>query len=208
MKSSIFPGKTLAIASAALVMLFVVGFLISGDQPVQSKQTHAALLSNGAPATHTTTRIDNPENYPLVPKSKPQSHRKSTTKIADKAADTSKVEAIAEDVTPVDEMVVMGMAEQSDKATVASIREAHPQIGWSNFENYIKEKAISPDGKAGMVKVAFIVNTDGTCDDFKVKSGLTEAADKKAIDLIKNGPSWTGNADGQPKETTVSVEFH
>jgi len=207
MNNSIFPWKTLAIASAALIVLFVGGFLISGNQPVESKQTYKApanTASNGVAAAN-TNKIE-PQNYQQA--SKPLPGKKAVKKKPTETVDTSKSAVTEEEATPIDEMVVMGMAAQADKATVASIREAHPKIGWGNFENYIKEKAVSPDGKAGTVKVAFIVNTDGTCDNFKVKSGLTEAADQKAIELIKNGPSWTGNADGQARETTVNVEFH
>jgi hypothetical protein len=210
MKNSIFPWKTLAIATAALTILFIGGFLISGDQPVQSKQTQkvAAVASSYNPSGAAETEKIEPKEYPYIPTEKPQHtlHKKSINKSI--AADTGKTPPNPEDITPIDEMVVIGMAEQADKATVASIREAHPKMGWSNFENYIKEKAVSPDGKSGIVKVAFTVNTDGTCDGFKVKTGLTDAADQKAIELIKNGPSWTGNADGQPKETIVSVDFH
>ena len=213
MNRSISPWKTLAIATAVLVILFVGGFLISGTQPVQSRQTapvYNAPVNPSAPANVTTvnkpaTNIDPPL---IVAKPKSRTH-----KIAAKPVDTSIAKSVAntmeEEQTPLDEMVVMGMATAGNKAAVETASSgAHPQNGWSSFETYLKESAVSPDGKTGTVKVSFMVNNDGRCGGFKVETSLTKAADQKAIELIKNGPSWIGNTDGPPKETTISVEFH
>jgi len=126
--------------------------------------------------------------------------KKPVTKIVAKP-DTAKAE-----VTPLDEMIVMGMSSQVNNAD-PSTRIAHPKIGWANFETYLRDGATSPDKKAGLVKVSFLVHEDGTCTDFKVVNSLSKVADQSAIKLIKNGPAWIGSVDGDAKETTVTVNF-
>ena len=133
----------------------------------------------------------------------------STKKPVKKTAtvtDTAKTkQTILTEQMPLDEMAVMDMTSQGNRAA-ASSNSAHPQTGWNSFKNYLKEKAISPDGKTGTVKLAFLVSSEGELSGFKIKQGLTEAADKKAIELIKNGPSWVESTDGS--ETVISIDFH
>jgi outer membrane biosynthesis protein TonB len=136
-------------------------------------------------------------------KSKPNAAAPKAKAVADSSKTTAPIEAEA---TPLDEMAVMNMTSQGDKAASSS-GKAHPQNGWNNFLRYLKEKAISPDGKTGMVKISFTINTEGACSEFKIKQGLTDVANQKAIELLKNGPAWIDAGDG-PAETTVNVEFH
>jgi hypothetical protein len=85
--------------------------------------------------------------------------------------------------------------------------DARPQNGWQSYNEYLKKNAQSPDGKTGKVKVSFMVAADGSLSQFKVIKTLSEAADKKAIDLISNGPAWIGGTDKKAKEVKVSVSF-
>jgi len=133
-------------------------------------------------------------------KPKQQKPKKPAKKVSSKT-DTTKTEA-----TPLDEMIVMGMASQSNTNDV-SAKIAHPKIGWANFETYLRDGAVSPDRKSGLVKISFLVHEDGSCTDFKVVNSLSKAADKSAIKLIKDGPVWIGAATGEVKETTVTVNF-
>jgi hypothetical protein len=218
MNSNIFPWKTLAIASSAVIILFIGGFLISGNQPVQSRQTHAykapANTSGGGDVA--STAINSKPLTNIVPpvvaaKPKPVPPKKAIKKTKAKSADNATSESVTPvEETPLDEMVVIGMSTQKAevKPSEEAATEAHPKNGWASFDNYLKEKAISPDGKYGTVKLTFTVNNDGTCTGFKIKNGLTEAANQKAIDLVKNGPVWTCNANGSTKETTLNVDFH
>lgn len=151
-------------------------------------------------AINTTTTVSGGIHAtPLKPKH--QKSKKSNKKVAAKSADTVKTEA-----TPIDEMIVMGMASQGNTNDVSS-KIAHPKIGWANFETYLRDGAVSPDRKSGLVKISFLVHEDGSCTDFKVVNSLSKAADKSAIKLIKDGPVWIGAATGEVKETTVSVNF-
>jgi TonB family protein len=84
---------------------------------------------------------------------------------------------------------------------------AHPQIGWDDFKKYLHDNANLPDGTEGSVNVTFVVNSDGTVSDFKIKKNLNPAADQKATDLIKNGSAWVGNTNGKPETVNVKVKF-
>ncbi|MDB5026081.1 MAG: hypothetical protein JWP78_3836 [Mucilaginibacter sp.] len=86
-------------------------------------------------------------------------------------------------------------------------QDARPQQGWQSYNEYLNKNAQSPDGKRGKVKVSFTVAADGSLSGFKVIKRLSEAADKKAIDLISNGPAWAGGGDKKAKEVKVSVSF-
>lgn len=87
-------------------------------------------------------------------------------------------------------------------------QEAHPQTGFSSFEKYLKDEAISSDNMTGTVSLSFIVNNEGVLSDFKVLKSVSDAADQKAIALVKNGPGWLGNSNGEAKTITVKVKFH
>jgi hypothetical protein len=104
------------------------------------------------------------------------------------------------------EVVVSGYStkKQDDEA---STRDAHPKDGWSPFNDYLKTNAHSPDGKTGKVKLSFMVAANGTLSQFKITKSLSDAADKKAIDIITNGPAWVGGTDGKVKEVKVTVSF-
>ena len=91
-----------------------------------------------------------------------------------------------------------------DDATVIA---AHPREGWGSFRKYLKENAISPDGKKGTVKLSFMVDRTGMISGIKIITGLSKATDQAAIDLITDGPAWTGNTDGQAGSVTVRVKF-
>lgn len=85
---------------------------------------------------------------------------------------------------------------------------AHPQGEMSALKKYLQANAVLPDSDiTGTVSVTFTVNGDGALSDFKIKKSLTPAADQKAIDLIKAGPTWIGNSTGKPEEVTVKVKF-
>jgi TonB family protein len=93
------------------------------------------------------------------------------------------------------------------KATTSlTSEEAHPKAGWNAFQKYMSTVAISPDGKCGDVKLTFTVDANGVINDCKVVTGLSEAADKKAVELIKNGPKWVNTTDA--KAVSVTVNFH
>nr|WP_253952254.1 carboxypeptidase-like regulatory domain-containing protein [Mucilaginibacter sp. SG564] len=103
--------------------------------------------------------------------------------------------------------VVVSRGHKTDADDEPLPESAHPQNGSSNFKKYLQSNAVLPDGTIGNVNVSFTVGVDGSLSDFKIKKSLNAVADQKAIDLIKNGPSWVGNNNHKPETVSVKVKF-
>ncbi|MGZ3821619.1 MAG: carboxypeptidase-like regulatory domain-containing protein, partial [Mucilaginibacter sp.] len=102
---------------------------------------------------------------------------------------------------------VVTTSKNVDDKTSVKPADAHPRYGWDAYDAYLKKNAVSADGKTGKVRVSFIVAADGSLSQFKIIKSLSDTADKTAISLITNGPSWVGGTDGKPKEVKVVVKF-
>jgi hypothetical protein len=105
------------------------------------------------------------------------------------------------------EVVVTGYTTQKKDDVDDTPVAAHPKNSWKVFNKYLKENAVSPDGKTGVVKLSFEVDHDGEIGEIKIIKGLSPATDQKAIDLIKTGSDWIGNANGSPEKITIRVKF-
>jgi TonB family protein len=105
------------------------------------------------------------------------------------------------------EVVVTDYTSRNKDAGDGTPVGAHPKDSWKSFNEYLKENAVSPDGKTGVVKLSFEVEHDGTIEDIKVVKGLSQPTDQKAIDLIKAGSAWIGNSSGAPETITIRVKF-
>ncbi|WP_183567504.1 energy transducer TonB [Mucilaginibacter sp. SP1R1] len=126
--------------------------------------------------------------------------------ISAKGGDSVKV-VLDQDKAALSEVVVVGYGSKKDADEESTAESAHPQDGWGSLKKYLQNNAVLPDGTTGNVSVIFVVDTDGSLSDFKVKKSLNPTADQKAIDLIKNGPSWVGNNNKKPQNVTVKVKF-
>jgi len=121
--------------------------------------------------------------------------------------DSVKTIALAPDENDdLSETIVTGYTSQAKDANTDYIT-AHPQKGWSAFKKYLKINAISPDKVIGVVKVTFSVDKFGTISDVRIIKGLSDAANKKAISLIKDGPDWVGNSSKRPETITLRIKF-
>ncbi|MFD1257188.1 TonB family protein [Mucilaginibacter terrae] len=94
----------------------------------------------------------------------------------------------------------------SKAKAIKQIKEAHPQNGWAAFQKYLNMKADST-GEKGLVRVSFVVNPDGSLNNFKVLKSLKTDMDEEAINIIKNGPKWVPNVNGQPETVKVKITF-
>lgn len=104
------------------------------------------------------------------------------------------------------EVVVTGYtAKNKNEDTV--LVAAHPKTGWGALKKYLKENAVSPDGKTGVVNLSFEVAYNGSISEIQVVNGLSAAANQKAVDLIKNGPLWLGNTSGKPETIKLKIKF-
>jgi len=122
------------------------------------------------------------------------------------ARDSVKTIALQPADKSLSEVVVVGYDTQKNAVNNA-LTIAHPKNGQDNFNNYLKENAVSPDGKKGSVTISFMIDAKGNLSDIKVIKGLSKATDQKAIDLINNGSGWIGNANGKPEKVTLKIKF-
>jgi hypothetical protein len=93
------------------------------------------------------------------------------------------------------------------KKAAANDIKAHPVEGWDSLKKYLKDNAASPDGQTGTVKLSFMVDQSGAITNITIISGLSNATNNKAINLIANGPVWAGNANGLPEKVTLKIKF-
>lgn len=114
--------------------------------------------------------------------------------------------ALKPDSRALSEVVVSSPKRDDDNGDV-SVTAAHPQLGWGSLKKYLQTNAVLSDNATGTVTVTFTVFPSGIIDEFNIKKGLNETADQKAIELIKNGPSWVGSTNNKPEVVTVKVKF-
>jgi hypothetical protein len=105
------------------------------------------------------------------------------------------------------EVVVVGYGTSQKNTDEPLVIAAHPQSGWRSFRKYLKDNAISPDGKTGVVTLSFMVDVNGVVSAIKVKKGLSKATDQAALDLINNGPDWVGSSNREPEKVNLRVRF-
>ncbi|MEJ7694491.1 TonB family protein, partial [Daejeonella sp.] len=85
-----------------------------------------------------------------------------------------------------------------------------PKSGWAAYNQYLnlnasKFKADPP--LTGSVLLSFQVASDGKLTNIKIIKGLSEAYDKEALRLVRNGSQWTPSPDGKAIEQRISVNF-
>jgi TonB family protein len=101
------------------------------------------------------------------------------------------------------EVVVVGYGSRQEVEEQA----ARPQNGWSELNKYLKQNAKPVNGKTGVVRLSFVVNTDGSLTDFKVLKSLSPEADQAAIQLIKEGTTWLPNTNREPETVRLRIKF-
>ena len=180
---------SLATTACAVVLLSAASF------KAVAQERYAMLTKTSSPIVTANTNADVDSNQ--VVKAKPA----ATTPAFD----------IMGGGSPLDEILVVDYNAKTKVAGKTEIslnnEEVHPKSGWNSFERYISLSAISADGKTGNVQVSFMVGTNGSITDVKIKNGLSEVADQKAVELIKNGPTWVNKSTDGAKPVTVTVTF-
>ena len=100
-----------------------------------------------------------------------------------------------------------GAKKTNDDDDAEQYLAAHPANGWSAFKKYLKDKAVSPDGKNGTVKLSFMVNADNSISDFKIINSVSAKTDSAAIELVEDGDDWITNTNNKPEKVKVKVKF-
>jgi len=121
--------------------------------------------------------------------------------------DSLKTIALQPNNNALSEVVVTDYSSQNKDAGNNVYTAARPQDGWTALKKYLQQNAVSPDDKNGTVKLAVTIAANGNITNIKVVKGLSTATDQKAIDLINDGPMWSGSSDGKPQTVTVHVKF-
>lgn len=116
---------------------------------------------------------------------------------------------MSESAASLSETVVMDYLSKKMKKTDSL---ASPVTGWESFDKYVAEKmkkkydsTASLSDLNGDVMIEFLVDTKGKPYNFKVLKSLSEDADKKAVEIIKDGPAWT--SDKKRKRGKVTIHF-
>ena len=130
----------------------------------------------------------------------------NSTKVKINNTDSLNV-ALEPNTSALNEVVVTGHSAQN-KDTEETTQSARPADEWPAFRKYVDSTATSPDGKTGKIRLSFVVDGNGGLSDFKIIKSLSNAADQKAIDLVKNGPAWTGASDRKPQRVRITIKFH
>ncbi len=105
-----------------------------------------------------------------------------------------------------DEMIVADYNKKVNEGDTI-LKRAHPKNGWGNYRRYLKTSEEFTVGAAGLVKISFEVNHEGAISNINIVEGLTDLANKKALELIANGPAWIGNTAGAPEKVTFKIKF-
>jgi TonB family protein len=124
-----------------------------------------------------------------------------TSKRVEAQANNNLKIALSQDSRSLSEVVVTRVTK------IKPVKEAHPQMGWDQYNKYLKERAVADDTQTGTVRLSFTVGLKGTLSDFKIIKGLSPAINQQAIDLVKDGPVWAPDADGKPKTIKLKIRF-
>ena len=126
------------------------------------------------------------------------------------------------DTQTLNEIVVVGYGAQKKKMQTGSISKIAPQPeptgGWGTFEEYIinNNKLLKDKKLTGRyITVSFKLNENAEPIDLRVIKSFnlippqTEAEEKEAIRLVKEGPKWIlpANSSTSSKETIVNIKF-
>jgi antitoxin component YwqK of YwqJK toxin-antitoxin module len=78
--------------------------------------------------------------------------------------------------------------------------------GINEFYKYVAKNFKSPNSAKGKIKIAFVVETDGSLKDFKITEGLNYDMNVEALRILFNSPLWIpGKLDGEDAPVTFSL---
>lgn len=117
------------------------------------------------------------------------------------------------DVAQLSEVVVVGLGTPSTGYVTPTVNLAHPETGNRAFKQYLETNIHYPqeailNKTEGRVTIEFIVEKDGTLNDFTILRGIGSGCDEELIRLIKEGPTWVPTTkDGVPVRDKARVRL-
>lgn len=120
---------------------------------------------------------------------------------------------LKEDRSSLAEVVISNKKINSTRKTnTLVLEEPEPADGWVNYDLYLANNLKDPgvsrknsSGTGGEVELSFEVTKNGEPINITVKKSLSEACDREAIRLLKEGPRW--KKKGKKSTASVTVGF-
>lgn len=136
----------------------------------------------------------------------------STVLLGDAEKEMQAMQAAADSARKADSIAA---AQQDRRHPPALPVEPRYKEGRAALETFLANNVRYPEaarakGITGIVYVDFVVNTDGTLRDFKVRQGLGYGCDEEALRVAKLMPAWEpGKKDGKPVDMdyNIAVKF-
>jgi hypothetical protein len=125
------------------------------------------------------------------------------------AMDNDKTQSITVDV--VSTTTGSPRRKAAQKTSVASQQSVsiEPIGGWQAYDTYIKQQRIACKDKQGnnikgVVKVQFMIMSDGSVDRLEASSSLPDDCKEIAKEIVKNGPRWQSTV---PTMHSIDIPF-
>ena len=193
---------------------------------IDRDSVEAVIKSKDEPVIASLEKKQTDLSRPTISAYKPVSPVEKKAVISPKAEGSV---AANQEVAPVADMQARTMATASSSAAArqakvarledsnASLNEvvvngygAQPKSGWKAYQEYLalnarkfkKEPALN-----GSVLLSFEIGSTGKVSNIKVVQGLSEAHDKEAIRIVKDGSEWMPTPDGKTIEQRIAVNF-
>lgn len=112
-----------------------------------------------------------------------------------------------EKLNQVSSTAIISKSPQVSNEKIFLVVEQQPEFpgGSIALKEYIAQNLVTPTPKtAGKVFVSFVVNADGSLQDFELKKGLSPAHNEEALRLVKTMPKWQ---PGMQSGTALRVRY-
>ena len=200
-------GNTIRGVVGAILFALLITVLLSIDFSFLRKKTEQLFIE-------TPVQLSEPPALgPIIPPAPAVMEKKETTdaemevkadaETIDKKEDDKKQDSSAtgNTVTPITGNEagnsIGGPAETGEGAVYAQVdKKPIFQGGNERISPYISSHLVYPkvakdNNIKGTVMISFVVNTDGSVSDVKVKKGIGGGCDEEAIKVVKEMPKWT-----------------
>ncbi|MBV4356983.1 energy transducer TonB [Pinibacter aurantiacus] len=119
---------------------------------------------------------------------------------------------LEESTSALNDVVVVGYGskKKSARARAAAVSpvdtlQPAPEDGWEDYYNYVQRNTETFPDIDGEIVVRFDIDKKGKPNNIVVEKSLTDAADKEAIRIIKEGPGWKANS--KKKKVRLTIKF-
>ncbi|MDI3322207.1 energy transducer TonB family protein [Pinibacter soli] len=119
---------------------------------------------------------------------------------------------LEENATALNDVVVVGYGSKKKSKPVRAAAvspidtlQPAPVDGWEDYYNYVQRSTESFPNIDGEIIVRFEIDKSGKPNNIVVEKSLTDAADKEAIRIVKEGPGWKANS--KKKKVRLTIKF-